>query len=95
DLYFKFISDYLDKFLTFSKTSKDHITHISEVLAPLGKHQFLQKLSKCEFEHLELLLLIWVPSANGLSSDPPVTEVIHTWLMFNMQQFIPISVYFE
>jgi hypothetical protein len=45
----KFVVVFIDDILIYSKSEKDHATHLRVVLQRLRDHKFYAKFSKCEF----------------------------------------------
>ena len=66
----------LDNIIVFSKTKKDHLHHLRQVLETLQKHQLKAKPSKCEFLKEELLFLGHVVSAQGIKPDPAKVRAV-------------------
>jgi len=46
---YSFVIFYLDDILVYSATWEEHISHLTQVLETLKKHQLLANLKKCEF----------------------------------------------
>jgi hypothetical protein len=44
----KFVVIYLNDILVYSKSKRDHITHLRQVLKTLRQHKLYAKMSKCE-----------------------------------------------
>ena len=65
----KHVLVYLDDILVFSKTAKEQIEHVREVLQALRKHKLLAKQSKCHFEQ-EVHSLGHLVNAQGIKIDP-------------------------
>jgi ribosomal protein L28 len=64
------VTVYLDDILIFSKTAKEHLSHLRQVLQTLRKKQFYANLKKCDFMKEEISFLDHRVSANGLKVDP-------------------------
>ena len=70
---------YLDDILIYSRTWKDHLRHISEVLDRLRAHQLYAKISKCEFGKARVEFLGHVVSEKGVEVDAKKVEAVQTW----------------
>lgn len=70
---------YLDDILIYSKTLKEHVVLLGQVLHILEIHCFFPKLSKCHFAVLELDYLGYHISARGLSPQSQRVAVIVAW----------------
>jgi hypothetical protein len=63
----KFIVVFIDDFLVFSKSKKEHEEHLCIVLQRLRDHQLYAKFTKCEFWLSEVQFLGHVVSLEGIS----------------------------
>lgn len=59
-----------DDILVYSKTLKDHVTHVKEVLHLMLEHQLYAKKSKCSFGRQRLEYLGNIISKEGVSIHP-------------------------
>jgi hypothetical protein len=50
----KFVVVYLDDILIFSKTAKEHLSHLKQVLQTLRENQFYANPKKCDFMKEEI-----------------------------------------
>ena len=79
ELLCKFVTDYLDDILIFSKALEDHMMHIRKVFEKLREEKLLINLKKCIFVKKELVYLGFVVSAEGLKMDPEKVKAILEW----------------
>jgi hypothetical protein len=75
----KFVIVYLDEILIFSKTEAEHLEHLAIVMRKLHQEKLLINMKKSSFMKIELIYLGFVISANELSMDPYLVEVIKDW----------------
>ena len=61
---------FFDDILIYSKTWKDHLTHLEQVLSILKENQFYAKMSKCTFGKEEVSYLDHIISKEGVKVDP-------------------------
>ncbi|GBC25874.2 retroviral-like aspartic protease 1 [Rhizophagus irregularis DAOM 181602=DAOM 197198] len=66
----KFVLVYLDDIIIYSKTFKDHIQHLEEVLNRIRKANLRLKAEKCHFAVAELQFLGHVIGKEGVKPDP-------------------------
>jgi hypothetical protein len=66
----KFVVVYLDDILIFSKTAKEHLSHLRQVLQTLRENQFYANPKMCDFMKEKISFLGHRVSANGLKVDP-------------------------
>ena len=66
----KFVLFFFYDILIYSKTWKDHLTHLEQVLSILKENQFYAKMSKCTFGKEEVSYLGHVISKEGVKVDP-------------------------
>ncbi len=79
DCLHKFCQAYLDDILIYSKTLKEHRTHVKEVLGKLREADLQVDIDKCEFEVQETSFLGLLVFTNGLRMDPRKVDVIRSW----------------
>ncbi|GBC39999.2 putative integrase core domain protein [Rhizophagus irregularis DAOM 181602=DAOM 197198] len=66
----KFILVYHDDVIIYSKTFKDHIQHLEEVLNRIRKANLRLKAKKCHFAVAELQFLRYIVRKKGVKPDP-------------------------
>jgi hypothetical protein len=72
----KFVVVYLDDILTFSKTAKEHLSHLRQVLQTFRENQLYANPKKCEFMKEEIAFLGHRVSANGFKIDPEKVRAV-------------------
>jgi hypothetical protein len=75
----KFVVVYLDDILIFSKTAKEHLSQLRQVLQTLRENQFYAKPKKCDFMKEEISFLGHRVSANGIKVDPEKVRTVADW----------------
>ena len=70
---------FVDDILIFSKSEKEHVLHLREVLKTLRAHQLKAKFSKCHFWRKEVRFLGYVVSKNGIVVDPTKVVAVQDW----------------
>jgi len=65
--------------LVYSKTWKEHLQHLEQILIVLEKNQFYPNISKDTFGKQEFQYLIHVISKEGLKVDPNKIKKIKEW----------------
>jgi hypothetical protein len=65
----KFVLVFIDYILIFSKTEKEHETHLRLVFEKIIAHQLYAKCSKCEFWIKEIAFLGHIISSRGVLVD--------------------------
>ena len=61
---------YVDDVIIFSRTAKEHLEHIKEILRRLCKHGLYIKPKKCKFGEEEIAYLGHVINHEGIHTDP-------------------------
>ncbi|XP_059069112.1 uncharacterized mitochondrial protein AtMg00860-like [Cryptomeria japonica] len=74
-----FVLIFLDDILIYSRTWKEHLKHIEEVLSIFESESLFAKESKCEFGMKELFYLGHIISADGVKVDLKKIEAIVDW----------------
>ncbi len=74
----KFCQAYLDDILIYSKTLKEHRTHVKEVLGKLREAGLQIDIDKCEFEVQETSFLELLVFINDLRMNPRKVDVIRS-----------------
>ena len=59
----------MDDIIIFSSNRVDYVRHVREVLARLREYGLYVKLSKCEFDTIELAFLGYQISTTDISMD--------------------------
>jgi len=75
----KFMLVFFDDILIYSKTWKEHLQHLEQVLVVLEEHQFYAKKSKCTFGKEEVEYLRHIISKEGVKVDPNKIKAIREW----------------
>jgi hypothetical protein len=74
-----FVLVFFDDILIYSKTWKDHMTHVDQVLSLLAQHQLFLKQSKCAFGASEVEYLGHLVGKDGVRVDPKKIEAMQDW----------------
>ena len=83
----EFVVVYFDDNLVFSKSLKEHVTHLRTVLQTLRKEQLYANMEKCLFGVDKLVFLGFVVSSKGVHVDESKINAIKTWPQpTNLQQ---------
>jgi hypothetical protein len=95
----KFVVVYLDDILIFSKTTKEHLSHLRQVLQTLTKNHFYANPEKCDFIKEEISFLGHRVSANGLKDDPEKVRAVADWKVpkdvHGVRSFLGLAKYFR
>ena len=75
----EFVVVYFDDILVFSKSLKEHVTHLRTVLQTLRKEQLYANMEKCLFGVDKLVFLGFVVSSKGVHVDESKINAIETW----------------
>ncbi|GKE15698.1 putative gag-pol polyprotein, partial [Tanacetum coccineum] len=70
---------FIDDILIYSKSAKDHETHLRQVLGMLKQEKLYAKFSKCEFWLREVQFLGHVINNEGIKVDPAKINAIMNW----------------
>ncbi|MBW0482017.1 hypothetical protein O181_021732 [Austropuccinia psidii MF-1] len=79
DLLSIFVVVYLDEIMVFSKSEKEHGTHVSTVHTRLRANDLFAKASKCLFHVTSVEYLGYVVSSEGLKMDQAKVQQILHW----------------
>ena len=75
----QFVVIFIDDILIYSKSPKEHETHLGMVFQVLRENQLYAKLQKCEFWLNEVAFLGHIISDKGVSVDPQKVKAIVEW----------------
>ena len=75
----KFVLVFFDDILIYSKTLKEHLEHLSQVLTILEENKFYANSSKCTFGKEEVDYLGHKISKEGVQVDPSKMKAIMEW----------------
>jgi hypothetical protein len=75
----RFVVEFIDDILIYSKNESDHEEHLGLVLQKLRDNQLYAKFSKCEFWIGEVPFLGHIISNRGISVDPAKVKEIVVW----------------
>lgn len=82
-----FVVVHFDDILVFSKSLKDHVTHLTTVLQTLRKERLYANMDKCLFGVGKLVFLGFVVSSKGVHVDESKINDVKTWPQpTNLQQ---------
>ena len=70
---------FFDDILVYSKSYKEHLQHLHQVLTLLQQDHWKVKMSKCSFAQKQIAYLGHVVSAAGVATDPSKIQVIAQW----------------
>ena len=76
DLLDKFVVVFIDDILIYSKSVKEHETHLRIIMEKLREHKLYAKFSKCEFSLRSVAFLGRIVSFNGIRVDPQKVEAV-------------------
>ena len=75
----KFIFVFIDDILVYSKTRKDHETHLRLALERLQSEQLYAKFSKYVFWLDRVMFLRYIMSKEGVTVDPAKVKAVINW----------------
>ena len=75
----KFVVDFIDDILVYSKDEGEHEQHVRQVLQILRENQLYAKFSKCEFWLEKVSFLGHFVSKEGVTVDPAKIEGVRDW----------------
>ena len=79
DFLHRFIQAYLDNILIYSKTLKEHHSHVRQVLQCLQEAGLQADIDKCEFHVQETKFLGLIVFTEGIRMDPHKVSTILDW----------------
>ncbi len=95
----KFCQTYLNNILIYSKTLKEHRTHVKEVLKKLHEVDLQINIDKCEFKIQKISFLKLLIFINDLQMNFRKVNVIQnwkvSWLLTHMQIFIDFCNFYQ
>jgi len=95
----KFVVEFTDDILVYSKTKEDHMEHLRTVLSTLANHKLYAKLKKCDFWMEKVQFLGHVISAEGISVDLAKIATVVEWPrptnITKVQSFLGITGYYQ
>ena len=74
-----FVQAYLDDIFIYSKTLKEHHSHVCQVLQRLREAGLQADIDKCEFHVQEIKFLDLIVSTEGIQMDPHKVSIILDW----------------
>ena len=75
----KFVIEFIDDILVYSKNEEEHAEHLTTVLRLLRENQLYTKLDKCSFFQTEVHYLGHVVCRDGIVVDPENIRAIMAW----------------
>jgi hypothetical protein len=75
----RFVVVYFDDILIYSRSTNDHLMHLSEVLTVLRKNKLIINLKKCNFMTSRLLFLGYIVSSEGIRVDDEKVSATRDW----------------
>jgi hypothetical protein len=95
----KFVVDFIDDILIYSKNEEEHAKHLRIVLTRLREHQLYAMFSKCAFWLEEIQFLGHVLSAKGIAIDPSKVQDILEWksptTVHQVRSFLGLAGYYH
>ena len=95
----KFVIVFIDDILIYSRSEKDHIQHLRELLGLLRKEKLYAKFSKCAFWLREVQFLGHVINKDGISVDPKKVKAVMQWNrptnIFEIRSFLGMAGYYR
>jgi hypothetical protein len=95
----KFVVDFIDDILIYSKNEEEHARHLQIVLTRLREHQLYAKFSKCTFWLEEIQFLGHVLSTKGIVVDPSKVKDILEWksptTVHQVRSFLGLASYYH
>jgi len=75
----KFVFNFIDDILIYSRTIEEHVQHIQQVLAVFKEHKLKINIEKCSFFQSEVEVLGHKVSVDGLSPMDNKIQAIRNW----------------
>ncbi len=75
----RFVIAYLDDIMIYSKTLKEHVSHVFKILECLNKRNLHLKPKKCEFHREEVDFLGFVVERHEVRMNPKKLRAIKEW----------------
>jgi hypothetical protein len=75
----KFVVDYFDDILIFSRSLVDHVDHLRQLLQTLRFESFFVNLKKGTFAQDNVIFLGFIVLSKGLTTDPKKVRTIMDW----------------
>jgi len=75
----KFVVVYFDDILIYSRTQKQHMNHLRQVLCTLQAEKFYANSKKCDFCTKRIIFLGFVISFEGVSTDSEKVKASTEW----------------
>jgi hypothetical protein len=95
----KFVVDFIDDILIYSKNEEEHARHLQIVLTRLREHRLYAKFSKCTFWLEEIQFLGHVLSTKGILVDPSKVKDILEWksptTVHQVRSFLGLAGYYR
>ena len=95
----KFVVEFIDDILIYSKNEEDHAEYLRIVLTRLREHKLYAKFSKCKFWLWKVPFLGHMLSENGISVDPSKVQEIMDWKaptsVHEVQSFLGLVGYYR
>ncbi|KAK3521406.1 hypothetical protein QTP70_004345 [Hemibagrus guttatus] len=79
DILGRYVIDYIDDILIYSRSYDEHVHHVKTVLARLLKRRFFVKGEKCEFYRETITSFVYMISRLGVEMDQGKVRVVTDW----------------